>query len=256
MLAGLATTLSAYLINIYLTRKAGLDAVGLYQAAYSLSGVLVNFVLSAMGTDYYPRLTAVANDNNKIKNEVNVQTEIGLLLAVPAIALTILFMPFAVKIFYSGRFDASVEILRWAVFGVFGRVISWPLAYVILAKGKGKLFFATEAISGGFNILVVWLGYKFWGLPGTGIGFASLYFFYSIFMLIVSNKIARVQWTKSVIVQVIIYLCVLIFLSIVCIVQMNSIFKWGFGGGLVLGVLWYNIKQLQKLTGIKFSFQR
>jgi len=153
MLSAFVTTAVRYITRVFLSREAGLDAVGQYQAAFTLAGVLVNFVLTAMGTDYYPRLTAVADDNHKMNEEVNSQTEIALLLAVPAISATIVFMPFVISLFYSSRFDGAIPILRWAVFGILGRVISWPMGFILLAKAKGGLFLLTESITGAFNIL-------------------------------------------------------------------------------------------------------
>jgi antigen flippase len=43
------------------------------------------FVLSAMGTDFYPRLTAVIEDREAAVRAVNEQTEIGILLALPGL---------------------------------------------------------------------------------------------------------------------------------------------------------------------------
>ena len=94
MLAALLTALSAYIIRILLVREFGLEGVGIWQAAFLLSAVLVNFVLSAMGTDYYPRLSAVAHDAGRVRDSVNTQTEIALLLAVPGLMATIIFEPF------------------------------------------------------------------------------------------------------------------------------------------------------------------
>ena len=58
--SGLALSLSNYLIRVVMLRQFDLADVGIYQAAFNLSGILVGFVLGAMGADYYPRLTAAA----------------------------------------------------------------------------------------------------------------------------------------------------------------------------------------------------
>lgn len=249
MLSALVTTLCAYLINAYLARNGGLESVGLFQAAYGLSGILVNFILNAMGTDYYPRLTAIADNVERLNTEVNMQTEVGLLLAVPAIAGTILFMPLVVSLFYSGKFDGAVGILRWAVFGVFGRVISWPLAYIPLAKGMGKTFLAAESLAGAFYLFAVWLGFRCWGLPGAGIGFAMLYLFYTTTMLSLAYALARVLWTRKVLTQILLYLTMLVLLSVICVFEMNPYVKWGAGASIVAGLSGYNIWRLEKITG-------
>ena len=44
----------------------------------------VGFILQAMGSDFYPRLTAVADDHAECNRLVNEQAQIGLLLAGPA----------------------------------------------------------------------------------------------------------------------------------------------------------------------------
>jgi len=249
MLSALVTTVCAYLINAYLARNGGLESVGLFQAAYGLSGILVNFILNAMGTDYYPRLTAIADNVERLNTEVNMQTEIGLLLAVPAIAGTILFMPLVVSLFYSGKFDGAVGILRWAVFGVFGRVVSWPLAYIALAKGMGKTFLAAESVAGAFYLIAVWVGFRFWELPGTGMGFAMLYLFYTILMLGLAYTLARVLWTRKLIAQVLFYLTMLVLLSVICVVDISPYIKWGAGATIVAGLTGYNMWRLEKVTG-------
>lgn len=197
MLSGLMSMVSAYLIRVLLIRQVGLDGVGIWQAAFGLSGVLANFVLSAMGTDYYPRLTAIAGDDDKVKEEVNAQTEVALLLAVPALAATIIFAPLVITLFYSGKFDGAVDILRWSAYGVFGRVISWPLGFVLLAKGMGKTFFWTELVANIFQVIALWVCVKIWGLLGTGIAFLLLYVVYSLLIYVVAHAVSGMSWTAA-----------------------------------------------------------
>ena len=196
MLSGLFGAASAYLIRVVLLSQVGLEGVGIYGAAFSLSGMLANFVLSAMGADYYPRLTAVANDPTRVQDEINAQTEIALLLATPALAATLIFAPLAIAIFYTNRFAGATEILRWAVFGVFGRVVTWPLGFLILAKGCGGLFLFTEIFSGLFHLALVWICTKTWGLQGTGIAFALLYCVDAALIYGIGTYLNRRLWNK------------------------------------------------------------
>lgn len=253
MLSAFVTTAVSYITRVFLSREAGLDAVGQYQAAFALAGVLVNFVLTAMGTDYYPRLTAVANDNHKMNEEVNSQTEIALLLAVPAITATIVFMPFVISLFYSSRFDGAIPILRWAVFGILGRVISWPLAYIILAKAKGGLFLFTEFISGIVNVLALIICYKYLGLAGSGLAFALLYIWYTGLMLIVAKKISRFYWNKQNIALIIISLLVVTSLSIFQIFSIVYLVKYILGIILLIGISYIYIKRLFTISGISLK---
>ena len=56
MASGLLMMGAAYAVRIIVLRNAGLEAAGLYQAAWTLGGLYVGFVLQAMGADFYPRL--------------------------------------------------------------------------------------------------------------------------------------------------------------------------------------------------------
>jgi PST family polysaccharide transporter len=98
MLSILASTLSTLIILSSITRELGVNSVGLYSAAFALSGAFVGFMLVSMSADYYPRLIEAGNDKNSINRIVNEQTEISLLLVVPGLLLCV-FCTLAVKAF-------------------------------------------------------------------------------------------------------------------------------------------------------------
>jgi len=113
MASSLVTMGSAYAVRIIVLHKIGLQATGFYQSAWALGGLYVGFILQAMGADFYPRLTASANDNPKCNRLVNEQTRVGLLLAGPGVIATMVFAPLVVALLYSAKFGAAVGIQRW-----------------------------------------------------------------------------------------------------------------------------------------------
>ena len=186
-----------YLIRVVITRTFDLDAVGAYQASEALSSIYVGFILSAMGSDFYPRLTAIANDNLECTSLVNKQVEIGLLLAGPGIFGTIAFAPYIINIFYSSKFTLSVEILRWQALGVLLRVASWPMGYVLRAKGNNKLFILTELMKNAVHIGLIFFFIKYFGIIGTGMAFLIMYIFYWIMIFYVVNVNYDFKWDKA-----------------------------------------------------------
>ncbi|MEO0248192.1 MAG: oligosaccharide flippase family protein, partial [candidate division WOR-3 bacterium] len=75
MASGVMVTGVMYLIRVLVVSGLGMESVGLYQSATTLSTMYIGIVLNAMGMDFYPRLTAVAEDNAAINRLVNEQTE-------------------------------------------------------------------------------------------------------------------------------------------------------------------------------------
>ena len=89
MASALMTMAVAYVVRIMILHTLGLRATGLYQAAWTLGGLYVGFILQAMGADFYPRLTASIENHTEANRLVNEQTLIALLLAGPGVLFTL-----------------------------------------------------------------------------------------------------------------------------------------------------------------------
>jgi PST family polysaccharide transporter len=224
--AGLVLALSNYLIRVVLLQQFSLADVGIYQSAFNLSGILVGFVLGAMGADYYPRLTAVATNNASVHQMVNEQSQISILLSLPGLAAMMVFAPFIIKVFYAKSFVSAVPILRWCLLGVLGRVFSWPIGFVMLAKGRGRLFFATEFIACVVHLAGVYFFVQIWGLDGAGIAFLVLYLFYTILMLFVMRRLVDAAWNVDTFKLTLISTIVLIVLIANCTLISNIYILW------------------------------
>jgi antigen flippase len=184
-------------VNFILLHSMDETAVGLYGQAWMLSGYLVGFVFQAMGTDYYPRLTAVANDNPRCNQLVNEQTEVGMLLAGPALLATLTFAPWLLQLVASGKFLPATEVLRWFCLGMLLRAFSWPMAFVMMAKNAQKLFFWTELFSNVLYIALVWFGVGRFGLNGVGMAFVALYAVYAGMAYLIVRHLSDFRWSRE-----------------------------------------------------------
>lgn len=194
---GLLGSFVALAARALITQQLSLEAVGIFSAAFALSGMLVNFVLQAMGADYYPRLTAVADDHATMRRLVNEQTEIGVLLAVPGLLATLTLAPWIIHLFYSGVFLPASELLQWFILGCLGRVLSWPLGFVMLALGKGRWFFLTETSFNLLHLALIWVGLTLLGLVGTAIAFFVLYVGYTAAVYAVGRHLIDFSWSTA-----------------------------------------------------------
>jgi PST family polysaccharide transporter len=197
--SGVALAGVALATRALIQRGFGSEANGFYQAAWNISGVFAGFILGAMGTDFYPRLTASAHDNAQVTRLVNEQTEVGVLLALPGLLGTLVFSPWIIHILYSAKFTAAASLLPWFVVGIFGRVVSWPLAYIQLAKGASSWFATTEVIFALISIGLVWVGLQFLDLKGVAVAFAIQYGLYILGMLWVAHRLCAFRWSQAVV---------------------------------------------------------
>lgn len=215
MLSGLATTFGMLVARTLVQRDLGTEALGHFQAAWMISMTYIGFVLSSMGTDYYPRLTAAIRDRATTNRLVNEQTEVALLLAGPVFLAMQGLAPWVVHLLYSGAFDEAVWILRWQLLGDILKVASWPLGFVILASGDGRTFLLTESASIGIFVLLLWLGLPLAGVQASGVAFLVMYALYLPLVHRLARRRTGFAWTRSVLVSLAV-LAVLASMVFVC----------------------------------------
>jgi enterobacterial common antigen flippase len=187
MLATLLAAATTYLIRIIVVKFHTIEEAGLYHAAYTLSFLYVSFVLNAMGSDYYPRLSSVSKDPVAMVRLANEQMEAALLMS--------LFAPLVLSILYSSEFVAAEQVLRWQAIGTLGRVVGWPLGFILMAQKRGKLFLFTELLTNIVHLaLVVSLPTQF-GFAGLGMAFAAQYLFYIPLISVAVRRTCGFRWS-------------------------------------------------------------
>jgi enterobacterial common antigen flippase len=196
MLTALMMAGTQLAIRVIVTRELGIEATGHFQAAWNISMLYLGFVLGAMGTEYYPRLTGVAGDITASIKMMNEQAEVALLLSGPVILAMLTLTPWIVALLYSQAFFDTTAVLRWQVLGDIFKVASWSLAFLLLAQARNVLYFVTDLTANLVYIGSVWGGLSLWGLEATGIGFFLCYVFYFFLIWIVVRRLNGFVWTN------------------------------------------------------------
>lgn len=183
-LSDFITMLCSYAFSAYLNNKAGTDVVGYYQAGYTLVNKYAGLLFTAMAMEYYPRIAQSIKSNKRTQVYVAQQINITLLFLLPVITMFLLFKNIIVEILYSSEFNIIVPLISYAVIGTIFKAVSWSMAFVILAKGNGKVYIITESISSAIGLILNIIGYNMWGLAGIGISYVLWYFIYTIIMAV------------------------------------------------------------------------
>lgn len=197
MITALMATGTQMLVKVIITRNLGIEATGYFQASWSISMMYLGFVLSAMGTDYFPRLSGSIHDQEMANNMVNKQVEVALLLCSPVISAMIFFSPLVIKLLYSAEFVATVPVLQWQLVGDFFKIASWPLGFILLARGASRAFFCTELVWNMTYITGVIFGLNFFGLKAVGIAFLVAYVFFFFVLGVVTYRLNKFVWSKK-----------------------------------------------------------
>lgn len=186
-LSGLIAVGASYIIRIFISNTGGVEHVGFYNAGFAIINTYVGMVFTAMSTDYFPRLSAVGDDNLKAKILINQQAEVAILILAPMLAALLIFVNWIIVVLYSVKFAEVSSLLLWAALGIYFKATSWSIGFIFLAKSESRLYFWNELIGNAYALLFNLIGYKLAGLEGLGISFMVAYFVYLIQVFIVTR---------------------------------------------------------------------
>jgi O-antigen/teichoic acid export membrane protein len=168
-LAGIVGSGAEMFIRSFLNVTGSLDAVGLYNAGYMITITYAGLVFAAMESDYFPRLSAVNQDAEAVNLMVNKQTEVSVLTIAPLLTSLIIFLPVLIPLLLSDQFLSIVAMTQVAALAMFFKAMTLPVAYITLARGLSITYFVLESAYYLALVVFVMLGYRHWGIWGTGL---------------------------------------------------------------------------------------
>jgi hypothetical protein len=193
MLMSMMLSLSSLILSSYISHNGGIETVGLYQAGATIVVSYFAVIVSAMSTEYYPRICGINHDNKALAQAVNRQSETGLIIALPLVVAFVFLIPYFLRFLYSDAFIQSSEYTDYAIIGSIAIICSNCMGMVLLAKQNAKTFLISSLICNvivlGINILM----YKALGLTGLGLGYA----FNGLFQLLMYQIIMKIEYQIS-----------------------------------------------------------
>lgn len=173
------------------------EDVGFYRAASAISISYLGVLLTAMGQDYYPRVSAVIDQPAALGQLVNDQLRLVLLLSGPVILGMLALVPYLVPLIYSAQFIPASSLLEWQLIGDLFKFSSWTMAMIVLTRMGSKTFFWLELLGGTLGLVTGWFGMRWLGLEGLGIGFMLSAMVYFCVCLLILRRNIGLRWTME-----------------------------------------------------------
>jgi O-antigen/teichoic acid export membrane protein len=178
-----------------------------------------------METDYYPRLSAVNHDVAATNLTVNRQMEVSLLIVAPMLTALIALLPILIPYLFTSEFVPVVPMAQVAALAMFFKVLTMPVAYITLARGYSMTYLMLEAAYYVAFVLLMVVGYQYWGLLGTGIAITLAH----VFECLMINGYAYKKYGYRMSAAVYRYAIVLLlfgFLAYACTIFLDGIVYW------------------------------
>lgn len=254
-LSGLISLGASYIVRVFISSRGGIDQVGLYNAGFAIINTYVGLVFTSMATDYYPRLSGVANNNEAARVLINEQAEIAILILAPILTVFLVFINWIVIVLYSARFIAVNAMILWAAIGIYFKAASFSIGYILLAKGASKLFLWNELAANIYILAFNLIGYTVAGLEGLGISFLAGYSVHFLQVFFVSRVKYDFYFDKSFIYIFLIQLSLGV-LCFVAVKTLNSPWSYLSGVTLILTSLGFSYFELRNRIDFKLAIQK
>lgn len=157
------------LIVAAIIRHGGsINDVGIYNAGATILTSYFGVLITAMSTDFYPRVSAVYDNNDELKNLVNRQCLLCLALFFPIVVLFVFAAPFFIEFLYTADFIEATEYTDYAMVGTLLIICSNFLGIILLAKQKSRIFLSSVFSQRLFLLFIYYFFYNMWGMRGLG----------------------------------------------------------------------------------------
>ena len=194
ILIGTGVQLGLPMVVVHLLNTS---SVGYYRAAAAISVGYLGFLMTAMGQDYYPRLSAAGRDPGVLVKLINDQHRLVMIVAVPIILGTLALVPILIPLVYSHKFQPAIDILEWQLIGDVFKFSSLTMSFAVLARCSSFAYFFTEFVGGAVTLSTTWAAVRWYGLQGLGISFLATYVIYYAVVWMVLRRRIPLTWTNS-----------------------------------------------------------
>lgn len=233
------------IVASYISNHGGLSILGYYQSGITIIGGYFGIIITAMSTEYYPRISALSKDNHKLNDAVNSQSEVGLLLALPLVVLFVFLSPFFLTFLYSSDFVVASQYIDYAILGTIVIICSNSMGMILLAKQRSKLLLTSSFLMNPIIVAFYILLYRYYDLAGLGIA----YFLSGFMQLVVFNLMMKwkfsISFNKSVFLKIFVVLSFIFLSKYARDIEITWI-KYLAGTILLISSSYYSLYYMQK----------
>ncbi|MDE6548820.1 MAG: O-antigen translocase [Muribaculaceae bacterium] len=171
----------------YVMSEISPTEAGWWEGMNRISHMYLMVITSSFGVYYLPRLSEL-KDPIAIRQEIFKAYKVIIPMLLFGFSVVYLLRFFIIRILFTPQFVPMQQLFAWQMAGDLFKIVSWLLAYLMLAKAMTKWYVGTEIV---FSFLYLGLGFLFVhynGIVGLTQAYLINYIFYSIAMILIFRK--------------------------------------------------------------------
>lgn len=240
----------SYLIRIFISSHGSVNDVGLYNAGFAIVNTYVGMIFTSLATDYYPKLSGLANNLSKTNQAINQQLKIAIAILGPIILIFMVFIQWVVQLLYSQDFLPINHMILFAAAGMHFKAIGWAIAYLFLAKSNSKQYFWNELLNNIYVFAFNILGFYYFGLDGLGISFLLTSGIYAMHLFFIARRLYDFQFDREFLSLILLNMLFTLITLFMVLKMKNIIFLYTFGIVIIIVSSVFNFYFLDKKMGV------
>lgn len=178
---------SQMLVRSYIASDLSLSDAGIWEGMNRISGMYLMIITTSLSVYYLPKLSST-KDDLLLKNEIFKLYKFVLPIILISITVVYLLRKVIINILFTEEFSGMSELFSYQLLGDFFKIISWVLAYVMIAKAMIKWYIITEILMALSLVLLSYFLIAKFELIGANIAYMVNYFIYMIMMFLLFRK--------------------------------------------------------------------
>lgn len=173
-----------FFIRQYAIGNFETNLTGHWQSVVRISDLYLMAYVAILSMVYYPRVSGVANLDQKLKSFLN-----SFLLKVIALSGVFLILVFFLKehllsLLFDQAFKEAAWLFKYQLIGDWFKIISWIFSFLILAQSRTKLFISTQVLFAGIHIALIYFLIPQLGIESLTLSYCIKNALYLLFFLI------------------------------------------------------------------------
>ncbi|WP_332024696.1 O-antigen translocase [Kaistella sp.] len=179
---------SQLIIRGFLIKNFSMDAAGYWEGMNRISGLYLMFVTTSFSVYYLPKLSELRFSAD-LRHEIVKTYKIITPIIVAGLLLIFILKDLVINILFTKEFYPMKELFFWQLFGDLFKILSWILAFVMVAKSMTKIYIITEIAFSVFYVLLSIVFINYFGVIGATQSYCLNYFIYFVAMIFIFRKL-------------------------------------------------------------------
>lgn len=180
--------ISQMFLRGYVMSEISTTEAGWWESMNRISSMYLMIITTSFSVYFLPRLSEIKN-TLELRLEIFKCYKFLIPMLVIILLATYVLKRFVILTLFTEEFLPMESLFVWQLAGDFFKVISWVLAYQMLAKAMSRMFIATEVIFIAIRTLLSFILLQYNGIVGLTQGYLINYILYTLAMVYLFRNI-------------------------------------------------------------------